>query len=68
MTNWAGIGIGAGAHRLWAHKSYEAGFLLRWFLMMGQLIAGQVNITILYPSQLCKQIVCQITNMSKYGI
>ncbi|KAI1286645.1 Stearoyl-CoA desaturase 5 [Halotydeus destructor] len=41
MTNWAGVGIGSGAHRLWAHKSYEARTPLRIFLMIGQLIAGQ---------------------------
>ena len=43
LTNWAGIGIGSGAHRLWAHRSYQAEWSLKMFLMIGQLIAGQVS-------------------------
>ena len=35
MTNWAGVGIGSGAHRLWAHKSYEARSFFKTFLMIG---------------------------------
>lgn len=30
-----GLGITAGAHRLWSHKSYEARLQLRIFLMIG---------------------------------
>ena len=36
-----GLGITAGAHRLWSHKSYDAKLPLRIFLMIGQCIAGQ---------------------------
>lgn len=36
-----GLGITAGAHRLWAHKSYKAKPALRTFLMLCQTLAGQ---------------------------
>lgn len=36
-----GLGITAGAHRLWAHKSYKATPALRAFLMCCQTLAGQ---------------------------
>ena len=39
--NWAGFAIGCGAHRLWAHKSYDACLALRTFWAVGQTIAGQ---------------------------
>ncbi|KAI9023959.1 stearoyl-CoA desaturase [Hyaloraphidium curvatum] len=32
---WTGLGITAGYHRYWAHKSYDAGKLFRWFLLIG---------------------------------
>lgn len=38
------LGMTAGAHRLWAHRSYEANFGLRVFLMLCQTLAGQGNI------------------------
>lgn len=38
---FGGLGITAGAHRLWAHKSYKATPLLRGFLMLCQTLAGQ---------------------------
>lgn len=41
---WAvlgGLGITAGAHRLWSHKSYKATYSLRFFLMLCNCIAGQ---------------------------
>lgn len=41
---FAGIGITAGAHRLWAHRTYKAKLPLRVFLMIGQTIAGQNTI------------------------
>ena len=37
----AGLGITAGAHRLWSHKSYKAKLPLRIFLMICQTMAGQ---------------------------
>lgn len=40
----AAFGITAGAHRLWAHKSYKARLPLRIFLMILQTIAFQNSI------------------------
>ncbi|GLG96654.1 Acyl-CoA Delta(11) desaturase [Gryllus bimaculatus] len=40
----AGLGITAGAHRLWAHRSYKATWPLRFFLMICQTIAFQNHI------------------------
>ncbi|KAI1306449.1 Acyl-CoA Delta(11) desaturase [Halotydeus destructor] len=34
------VGLTAGSHRLWAHKSYKARFPLRLFLMLCQTCAG----------------------------
>lgn len=36
---YAGIGITAGAHRLWAHKAYKAKWPLRLILMIANLVA-----------------------------
>ena len=36
-----GLGITAGAHRLWSHRSYKARMPLRIFLMLCNCIAGQ---------------------------
>lgn len=38
---FGGLGITAGAHRLWSHKSYKARLPLRTFLMLCNCIAGQ---------------------------
>jgi stearoyl-CoA desaturase (delta-9 desaturase) len=40
----SGLGITAGAHRLWAHRSYNATFPLRSFLMICNSIANQGSI------------------------
>ena len=40
----SGLGILAGAHRLWAHRSYEASLSLRIFLMLLQTMALQNDI------------------------
>mmetsp|Transcript_58332 Transcript_58332/g.147902 ORF Transcript_58332/g.147902 Transcript_58332/m.147902 type:complete len:409 (-) Transcript_58332:308-1534(-) len=37
----SGLGITAGAHRLWAHKSYQAHWTVRLFLMLCNSIASQ---------------------------
>ena len=37
----AGLGVTAGAHRLWSHRSYKAKLPLRIFLMIAQTMAGQ---------------------------
>jgi stearoyl-CoA desaturase (delta-9 desaturase) len=41
LTIWSGLGVTAGAHRLWAHRAYKARLPLRIFLALGQSIAGQ---------------------------
>ena len=38
------LGITAGAHRLWAHRSYKASFPLRVILMLSNSIANQGSI------------------------
>jgi stearoyl-CoA desaturase (delta-9 desaturase) len=40
----SGLGITAGVHRLWAHRSYKASFPLRVFLMLVNSIANQGSI------------------------
>lgn len=37
------VGMTCGAHRLWAHRSYEANAFLRGALMLCQTMAGQVS-------------------------
>ena len=39
-----GLGITAGAHRLWSHRSYKASLPLRAFLMLCQSVANQGSI------------------------
>lgn len=39
-----GLGITAGAHRLWSHRSYKACDAIRFFLMLCQSIANQGSI------------------------
>jgi len=41
---YAGLGITAGAHRLWAHKSYKARAPLRLFLTVANCMAGENSI------------------------
>ncbi|XP_034940026.1 acyl-CoA Delta(11) desaturase-like [Chelonus insularis] len=41
----AGVGITAGAHRLWAHKSYSAKVPLRIFLAYLYCMAGQTHLS-----------------------
>jgi len=40
----SGLGITAGSHRLWAHRSYKASWGLRAFLMLANSIANQGSI------------------------
>lgn len=40
----SGLGITAGAHRLWAHRSYKACYSLRMFLMLCNSITNQGSI------------------------
>tara|TARA_A100001015_G_scaffold303250_1_gene392608 strand:+ start:505 stop:861 length:357 start_codon:yes stop_codon:yes gene_type:complete len=44
LTQISGLGITAGAHRLWSHRSYKAKFTLRCFLMILISIANQGSI------------------------
>ncbi|CAH3190119.1 unnamed protein product [Porites evermanni] len=41
---FGGLGVTAGAHRLWCHRSYKAVWPLRLFLMLVNCIAGQNDI------------------------
>lgn len=38
----SGLGITAGVHRLWSHRSYDAHWTVRCFLMLANSIANQV--------------------------
>jgi len=40
----SGLGITAGVHRLWSHRSYEANFIVRFFLMLANSVANQVSL------------------------
>ena len=44
MFAWTGTSITGGLHRLWAHKSYKAHWLLRIYYMIGTSIANQGSI------------------------
>jgi fatty-acid desaturase len=46
-----GLGITAGAHRLWAHRSYKATWQLRIILGIFQTIAFQVYVSFQYSTQ-----------------
>ncbi|XP_055018485.1 stearoyl-CoA desaturase b [Boleophthalmus pectinirostris] len=41
---FSGLGVTAGAHRLWSHRSYKASFPLRVFLALGNSMAFQNDI------------------------
>jgi len=41
LALYTGLATGCGSHRLWSHKSYEAKWFLKLFLMCGQSVAGQ---------------------------
>lgn len=41
---FCGLGITAGAHRLWSHKAYNAKWPLRMLLMIAQTAAHQNSI------------------------
>ena len=40
----AGLGVTAGAHRLWSHSSYKAHWTVRLFLAFWFTVAGQNDI------------------------
>lgn len=40
----SGLGITAGAHRLWSHRSYKASYPVRFFLMLANSMANQGSI------------------------
>jgi stearoyl-CoA desaturase (Delta-9 desaturase) len=44
MGLYSNIGVTAGTHRLWCHKTYKAKLPLRIFLMIGYVLAGENSI------------------------
>jgi hypothetical protein len=44
LLMFAGMGITAGAHRLWTHRSYKATFALRLLLVVAQTMAIQNHV------------------------
>jgi stearoyl-CoA desaturase (delta-9 desaturase) len=60
-----GYGITCGAHRLWAHKSYEAHFIVRFLLMIGNSVAYQGSI---YSWAINHRIHHKYSETSKYRI
>jgi stearoyl-CoA desaturase (delta-9 desaturase) len=44
MYQFSGLGITAGAHRLWAHRTYKAHWLTQVFLMVANSMANQGSI------------------------
>lgn len=46
----SGLGITAGVHRLWSHRSYDAHWSVRLFLMLANSIANQVFFCFTYLS------------------
>uniref|UniRef100_A0A1B6ILB5 Fatty acid desaturase domain-containing protein n=1 Tax=Homalodisca liturata TaxID=320908 RepID=A0A1B6ILB5_9HEMI len=43
LYHWSGWGITAGAHRLWAHRSYKANLPLRMILVLFNTLAFEVT-------------------------
>jgi stearoyl-CoA desaturase (delta-9 desaturase) len=41
---WTGLGITAGYHRLWAHRTYQATWIVQFMLMIGGTLAIQNSI------------------------
>jgi stearoyl-CoA desaturase (delta-9 desaturase) len=41
---WTGLGITAGYHRLWAHRTYQATWIVQFMLMIGGTLAVQNSI------------------------
>lgn len=52
----SGLGITAGAHRLWAHKSYKAKWPLRLILVAFNTLAFQVRFTLIMVRKQITQI------------
>lgn len=48
-----GLGVTAGAHRLWSHRAYKATLPLRILLITIFSMSGQVNTSPLKPARLC---------------
>ncbi|EQC25620.1 hypothetical protein SDRG_16516 [Saprolegnia diclina VS20] len=44
LSQFSGLGITGGVHRLWAHKSYKAHGIVRFFLMLCNSVANQGTI------------------------
>ena len=41
---WNGLSITAGYHRLWAHRTYQAHPIVKWFLLIGGTLAVQSSV------------------------
>ena len=59
---FSGIGITAGAHRLWSHRAYKAKFPLRVFLMILDTMAFQVGslVFLFFSRSLCQSAISHI--------
>lgn len=44
LLMWNGLGITAGYHRLWSHRTYKASWGVRFFLLIGATLATQSSI------------------------
>lgn len=44
FASWGGLGVTAGVHRLWCHRSYQAKWPLRLFLIIGQSITYETSV------------------------
>lgn len=57
---YSALGVTAGAHRLWSHRSYKASFSLRVFLALANSMAFQVkrksSTCIIFSSITCQQL------------
>uniref|UniRef100_A0A8C6MC49 Acyl-CoA desaturase n=1 Tax=Nothobranchius furzeri TaxID=105023 RepID=A0A8C6MC49_NOTFU len=45
---FSALGVTAGAHRLWSHRSYKASFPLRVFLAFGNSMAFQADEVVMF--------------------
>lgn len=61
------IGVTCGAHRLWAHQTYEANTFLRLFLMLCQTMAGQVKYRFFYQLKKHEKVIHSKNKISFYS-
>lgn len=66
LYHYSGLGITAGAHRLWAHRSYKAKFPLRLILVIANTLAFEVLVYFYYLFQylnICKSVYLFLLNL-----